>query len=225
MRIITLAILMVAALSAADLDNNTVTVTATRSNAVQPDQAQVLLQLNAAQGAGLDDVLGTLKGTSVVAANLSNVTQEGDGTVTWTFLLPVALTSLKSTLAALAQLDASLGSSHGSHVLNYSVIGTQVSADAQAAQPCPLPALVSDARKQADALAAAAGMKTGPIVSVSDEPPTAQVATSSAVLIAGDFSAILPVSGLPYVNYAALSRVLPVPAPPSCSLTVQFRLQ
>jgi hypothetical protein len=47
MRIITLAILMAAGLNAADLDNNTVTVTATRTNVVLPDQTQVLVQLNA----------------------------------------------------------------------------------------------------------------------------------------------------------------------------------
>jgi hypothetical protein len=78
--------------------------------------------------------------------------------------------------------------------------------------------LVSDARKQADAMAAAAGMRTGAIVSVSNEPPAIAAADVTVpVVIDGDFSVVLGlVSGIPYVA--------PV-APSSCSLTVQFKLQ
>jgi hypothetical protein len=204
---------MAAGLSAADLDNNTVTVTASRPVSVQPDQVQILVQLTTARDAGLDDVLGKLKGIGVVAANLTGV--YGSATDSrWSFMLPVSFSGLKTTLANLVQLQRSTGP----QPLTFYVSGAQVSETAQAAQACPLPALVSDARKQADAMAAAAGMRTGAIVSVSNEPPAIAAADVTVpVVIDGDFSVVLGlVSGIPYVA--------PV-APSSCSLTVQFKLQ
>jgi uncharacterized protein YggE len=212
MRTLTLALLLAAGLSAADLDNNTLTVTASRPLTVQPDQAQILVELTTARDAGLDDVLGKLQGTGIAAANLTDVFGSGAAGSQWNFVLPVAFSALKTTLATFTQLQRSLGAS-----LVFSVAGTQVSAAAQTTQACPLPALVSDARRQADAMASAAGMRTGPIVSVSDQPPAPVVPNvTEPVLIAGDFSvAVGLVSGIPYVA--------PV-APSSCSLTVQFKL-
>jgi hypothetical protein len=106
------------------------------------------------------------------------------------------------------------------------------SADAQAAQACPYPALVSDARRQADAMASAAGMKAGPIVSVSDGGPS-DIAVPTALARTGDFS-ISPIfiydaySGLPPSGSGVFGLVgFPYPLsapPPACLLTVQFKL-
>jgi uncharacterized protein YggE len=94
-------------------------------------------------------------------------------------------------------------------VLTFFVSGTQVSTTPS----CPLPALVSDARKQADSMAAAAGMRAGPIVSVSDQP----AATALPDIIYGHFSAAAFLVVNPFPSYIA-------PQSPSCSLTVQFKL-
>ena len=209
------------ALSAADLDDNTVTVTATRTPNVQPDLALVSVNLVVAQDAGLDDVLAKLNGTGIAAANLTSVSQAfgltaaaGGPYSEWMFSVQVPFTNLKSALAALTQAQAGAGSISGSNALTFYVSGTQVSTDAQAAQPCPFTALVSDARRQADSMAAAAGMRTGAIVSV-----------SNGAGAAGSFTAVYdPTTGRPFAYANLLGPVMISAQQPSCSLTVQFKL-
>jgi len=224
-----------AALSAAALDDNTVTVTATRTLNIQPDQ--VLLYVNLiSQDGGLNDVLTKLHGTGITAANLTSVQPEQtvydpltgvpseplNPTSVWNFLVRLSFAQLKSSVAALTQAQAGLKPVGGLQALSYYIAGTQVSADAQAAQPCPLTALVSDARRQADSMAAAAGMRTGAIVAIGDAA-SAEVTAGFAVPIAvsrvGDFSLLL---GVPNQWYS--TPVLAASPQLSCSLTVQFKL-
>src|SRR6516165_8708166 len=73
MRTLTLLLIASVCVIAADLDNNTVTVTATRPISVQADQVQVLVDLLATQDTGLDDILAKLKGAGITAANLVGV--------------------------------------------------------------------------------------------------------------------------------------------------------
>jgi len=172
----------------------------------------------------LDDVLGELKSVGVTAANLTeplngvfSIALPAPGNpppVVWGFTLPVPMTGLNGTLAALAALPQNLS-------VTYAIQGTQVSTGLQAANPCPYPALLSDAQRQAQALAQAAGGMVGPIVAISDQP--ASGAAPSAVELAGDFSAILNFTGgLGYSNTVNSQMASP---PPTCSLTVQFKLQ
>ncbi|HTS66958.1 MAG TPA: hypothetical protein VMH28_33265 [Candidatus Acidoferrales bacterium] len=219
-----------AALSAAALDDNTVTVTATRTLNIQPDQ--VLLYVNLiSQDGGLNDVLTKLHGTGITAANLTSVQPEQtvydpseplNPTSVWNFLVRLSFAQLKSSVAALTQAQAGLKPVGGLQALSYYIAGTQVSADAQAAQPCPLTALVSDARRQADSMAAAAGMRTGAIVAIGDAASaevTAGFAVPTAVSRVGDFSLLL---GVPNQWYS--TPVLAASPQLSCSLTVQFKL-
>ena len=250
MRTITLILMAAAVVSAADLDNNTLTVTATRTLNIQPDQALVSVNLVVARDAGLDDVLAKLNGTGITAANLTSVSQVLGSTAAaggpyseWMFSVQVPFSNLKSTLAALIQAQASLGQISGSNALSYYISGTQVSADAQAAQPCPFTALVSDARRQADTMAAAAGMRTGAITTVSDGTSVETTgATAAAIAVPtsacriGDFSALYGtiVSSpalIPVASPGLSAGVVTIPVPciatfpqPSCSLTVQFKL-
>jgi len=245
MRTLSLAILLAAkSLCAATLDNNTVTVTATRTINLQPDQVLFYVSVLTLQDAGLDDVLAKLKGTGITGEHLNGVSPAyvsaipsgavNPATALWTFILPVSFANMKQTMLALAQAQSGLGSLQGAQVLTYSAFETRYSQEAQAAQPCPLSALVSDARKQADVMAAAAGMKTGAIVSVSDGSSldgTGPIGAPAASMRAGDFSYLLlgaPIYGravpttvtvTPIVSAVMLS--LPQPA---CSLTVQFKL-
>jgi len=224
-----MAVLIAAAsLRAATLDNGTITVTANRTNPVQADQAVMLISLLAEPSASLADVLGRLKGLGLSAVNLTNVFAQNVvpsvGPATnysqWTFTLTVGLASLKDVLGTLNQLQTGLGRLQGQQALTYNIAGTQYSAALLASQPCPLPTLVTDARKQADAMAAAAGMKTGAVVAVSDGTSVDGGAVGAPVAAA--------LLGVPYLIYDPLTSYLPstiVSTPqPSCSLTVQFKL-
>jgi uncharacterized protein YggE len=210
MRNLIFTLLIVASAQAADLDNNTITVTATRTmNTTAPDQAWILVQLITPRDTGLDVVLAKLQGIGLGATDLASVFTSTVTNLQWNFTKATPLTAIKSTLASLTRLQSSVGA----EVLNFSITGVQRSAAALAAQPCPLPALVSDARKQAEALAAAAGLRVGAIVSVSDQSASATVTVydvSLAVLVPASFLFVAP-----YVS---------APAKYSCALTVQFKL-
>jgi uncharacterized protein YggE len=223
MRTIMVAIWLAASLGAAQLDPNTVTVTAVRTLTVQPDQVVFLVNFLTAQDSGLDDVLAKLKGTGITAAQLAGVgsaefarTNGRSNPVSlWSFILPVSFDKMQDTMKALLQAQSAAGSQTGGQALTFSTAGVRISPEQQAAQQCPLPALVSDARRQADAMAAAAGMRTGAIVSVSDgssvdgvtllaDPTTALRADFLVGLVTSSFSAGTP--------------------QPVCSLTIQFKL-
>jgi hypothetical protein len=216
MRTLSLVLLVARVLAAADLDNNTVTITATRTIKAQPDQVRVVVQVAVPQDTGLDDVLAKLKGTGITASDLQYANgqqilfpdQRSNQNVQWTFVTTTSLASLKSMRTNLAQLQANLGA----NALTFSVAGTQVSTDAQ---DCPLSALVSDARKQADALAAAAGMRTGAIVSVSNGPAVIPIAVY-------DLLGVPVPSGISRVG--SFSSAIITSPQASCSLTVQFKL-
>ena len=179
----------------------------------------MVVQVSVAPDTGLDDVLAMLKGTGITAGNLTGVyetpVQTGpyvqvDPTATWIFQTTISLSDLQSTIATLTQLQKSSGSK-----LSFDVAGTRASS----LPSCPLTALVSDARKQADTMASAAGIKVGLIVSVSDTPP---VGVGVPVAMFG----YLGTSGLSPATLTRtfVSTVVSSP-PPSCSLTVQFKLQ
>jgi Protein of unknown function (DUF541) len=131
-------------------------------------------------------------------------------TATWTFQTAISLTDLQSTIATLTQLQKTLGSK-----LSFDLSSTRPST----LPACPLTALVSDARKQAESMAAAAGMRVGPIVSLSDAPPPPTVAVTFPVVVINPFLAI------PSTLSGVFSSTVATTPPPFCSLTVQFKLQ
>ena len=105
---------------------------------------------------------------------------------------------------ALARVD---GVSHAPGSLrdvSYS-LSAQVSPELQASDACPAPTLISEARSQAQKIAAAAGLSVGPVLSIADGKGGT---TSGAVY------AFLSVGG---------SFLTPSPTA-TCSLNVQFKL-
>jgi hypothetical protein len=136
----------------------------------------------------------------------------------WTFTVTVSFSKMGDTVTALSQAASSLGSIQGSRTLTFSVVGTQNSPDLLASQPCPMTALISDARRQADAMAAAAGVRTGAIVSVSDGT-SLDVVVPTATSRSGVFSLPDPATAI----VGVLSSLVYAPQP-ACSLTVQFKL-
>ncbi len=217
-----LLFLAAATLAFAQLDNDTITVTASRPAILQPDQVLVAVTVDSAPTASLDDVLALLTGSGVTAANLNSAYSYPLGLPAiqsshWTFFLNLPWSKLTGTLAALARAQHGVDQNSG-FTLSYSVLSAQTSQELQDSQSCAFPALVSDARRQAQAMAAVAGVSVGPIVALF-QGSGPQVATPAFAYLAGDFSTVLP-ARLGLVSYPIASP----PVPSTCTLTVQFKL-
>src|SRR5215468_10802803 len=125
MRNLILALLTAVWLHAADLDNDTIAVTATRTlNTAAPDQASVLVQLITPRDTGLDAVLAKLQGVGLSATDLAYVYTSTVTNLQWSFTKATPLAAIQSTLASLTRLQSSLGD----EVLTFSITGAHRSA-------------------------------------------------------------------------------------------------
>src|SRR6266851_140131 len=90
-------------LAFAQLETNTVTITASRNVSVVADQVVYRLSLTTDVSATLDDVVGQLGGAGITAANLSHVWGRGDPvrSVEWSLELVTPFSKMKETVAAL----------------------------------------------------------------------------------------------------------------------------
>jgi hypothetical protein len=163
------------------------------SNAA-PTSVTVSLMVFADVSVGLDQIVQAIAPAGVSAADLLGVGQAFGGQAQWTFSYSAPLSKWKDTVAALARArDAK----HPGVTVDYSVFG-----GAGAAPECAQPTLVSQARRRAQDVAAAAGVGVGPLTAVSDQAP--QAGTAVAVF------AVL--SAAPYPWFAL----------PGCSVVAQF---
>ncbi len=216
--------LLVAAASLAFAQfDDTITVTASRSVNLQPDQVVLTLSLDTPQTAPLDNVLALLAGTGLTAAEVISVSSVSVAPslamqiTRWTVTFSLPFSQLTGTLSALTQAQQALSGNPAMN-LTYAVLATQVSQELQAAQACPFPALVSAARRQAQAMAAAAGVSVGPIMALSQGSAGAAPVSIVPVIRSGDFS-------VANINGTLSSFLIANPAPvPACVLTVQFKL-
>jgi hypothetical protein len=209
-------ILLAAAAAAAfgQAQSNVVSITASRQLSVQPDQVTVNISVITNAGQSVDAALALLQGTNITAADLTTVsTVSGATQVQWSFSRVVSIPDMTALLAALKLSD---------NIFLY-VSGTSTSPAAAAAQQCPYPALINDARQQAAKLASAAGVAVGQIVSISQPSVPAGIAAPYLVR-SGDFTAL----GGTFSVINPLLGMLPAgglyTSPSSCSLTVQFKL-
>jgi uncharacterized protein YggE len=213
-----LAILLLAAAATAfgQLEDDSLTVTATRTTSLQPDQATVSIYLSAPAGGSLDDAVVALQGSGVAASDLASVNSyTGDNSLEWVFNRTVSFFQLKTTLAALDSIQSALAQK-----VSYFVQGS-VSPEAQQAPAlCPLPAMVADARAQAQRVADAAGVRVGPVVSLSQAQPTGLVA--APVFRSGNFVSAAGVSPVSFL--VGVISQSPPPTGSSCGITVQFKL-
>ena len=189
-----------------------IAITASRQLNVQPDQVSLTVDVNTEPSQTLDNVLAALKGTGITANDLSNVSTayyDLDSPLQWIFTPTVSFSALTTVAAALAALPA-----NGPIALAYFNVNATASPQAVASQPCPYPALISDAQMQAAKVAAAAGVTVGPIVSL--EQGTEQGSAEGTVIPLARVAAATW-----FVNYL----VGPISSSaPACSLTVQFKL-
>jgi len=211
---------------------NTITITAARTNTIQPDQVLIGINVQSPATAGLDDITGALTGAGVAGASFTGVTtfytstgiQPPNEELVWSFRLTAALYKLSATLSQLVSVQKTISGNNSGITLTFYVEGLQFSPQLQQSQPCSQPALLADAQAQAKQVAAAAGVSAGAILSMSEGGVAigASLQVAPAAFLAGNFATGVITSG--GVGYPAfVSNVLTTP-PPTCSLTVQFQL-
>jgi hypothetical protein len=171
-RTLILVFIMSASLAFGQLDSNSITVTASQSENLQPDQVLFAVDVSTPLTASLDDVLAAVKGAGITSANFSGVyssatAQSGTGTGNgqspaeqWAFGLAVPFAQMKATVTTLTSLQQSITQASSGFTLSFSVQGTQVSTSLLQSQTCNIAGLIVDATAQAQKLATAAGPAT-----------------------------------------------------------------
>jgi hypothetical protein len=214
------SLLALTPLTFAQVNPNSITVSTARNASLQPDQAVFSITVEAGVRTGFDDVLASLQGVGITAANFSGVNTSFSvcpaqncatpPPLDWTFSLPVPLTKTKDTVATLTTLQQNLAKANDGLSLSFRLAGTRVSQQLAQSQTCSIPGLIVDATTQAQGLAAAGGLTLGSILSISTAIPieAGMLSVPNPTLAIGAF---LPL--VPPVSSAV---------PPPCAITVTF---
>jgi uncharacterized protein YggE len=169
-----LALVLSSSLAFGQLDSNSITVTASRSNAPGPPDLLVFsVVVTSGLDTSLDAVIALLQGTGITAANLQSLDQSslfnGSGPVTetlnWRFSFTAPLTKNKDTIAILTSLQQTIAKKNNGVTMSFSIQGTRTSV--QPPQTCAQSDLLTDARTQAQKLADGAGVSVGNILAMS----------------------------------------------------------
>jgi uncharacterized protein YggE len=211
--LITLA-LANASLVFAQLDTNTITIQASRSVNLTPDQIIFSVSISADSNTSLDQIVAALSNSGIAAANFAGVTggTDNQSLLQWLFTLAAPLAKMKATIASLTALQQSIARSNSGMTLAFQVQGSRVSPESIQSQACSIADLVADAQTQAQSVAAAAGLAIGPIVAISDGSSSAAAPT---FVRAGDFL---------IGNWINPTGLWYNPRAPGCSLEVKFKL-
>jgi hypothetical protein len=187
--------LIPAAVLLGQVDANSVTVTASRNANLIPDEVRFNITVTSPLNISLDEVLASLQGSGITSASLSNIYSIGvlapsqlpvflpepAPTIQWSFVSTAPLTKVKETTAMLTSLQQSVPKKNPQLKMSFSIYGTNVSLQAQQAQPCSIPDLITDARAQAQKLTNAAGVNVGAILSMT--APAVSVFPTCAVTV------------------------------------------
>ncbi len=223
MRIIPLW-LATACLAFAQLDADTITIAASVSAvAPAPGNVTVSLSVYAIPEIGFDAILQALAGTGVSERNLVTFdpptrfvscvpTNQGCASATfWSFQFPAPLSKVTETLATLKNVSAAAPSGMQ---IGYSIYSDSF---APATTPeCAYPTLVSQARRHAENVAAAAGLRVGAVIALSDGTG-AEVAGMRVGIPSAAYAVFDPLVGVSFAPFQPT-------APPACSTIVQFKL-
>ena len=207
-----LAFCLSSSLAFAQLDANSVTVTASRSSNLQPDEALFIVSVSSSSGATtLDEAVAALQGIGITQSNLTGVNAASTDSsfatsllvqgpaLQWRFSLPVPLAKVKDTVAMLVALQKSIVQRNNGLTLSFNLQGLQASAKQTQSLSCATSDLLADARAKAQKLADAAGVGVGNVLAMSGD-----ISTAAAGSAATYYSS----------NYL----------PSGCSLTVKFAL-
>ena len=188
--------LFCAGLACAQLTSNSVTVTASRSANLQPDQVVFQVVVDTPLDATRDDAVAALEGSGITLANFTGVStvqtyvsQQTQMRIQWAFSLPVAFSNMKSTIGVLSAVQKSNAQKNNGTAISFGVSGTLVSQQVQQSQTCALADLLADARAQAQKLASAAGVTLGGVLAMS----SATTATTDTTNQSFTSTAYLPV--------------------------------
>ncbi len=199
------------------LDTDSLTISATRTFNLQPDQGVLGVYVDSAATAGLSDVLAALQGSGITADNLTRFYTPDPFMVPprlrWQFTLTTPLSKMRDTIVSLAALQMALAQQNSGLALTFNIQGTQVSAQSQAVQQCRVENLLADARAQAQKLADAIRVSVGPVLAMS-------TATFTALPIGYVPYPVAVIGVLGSSPYGAVSTSVSV----SCSLIVKFSL-
>lgn len=172
-------IFLISASSAlAQLDSNSVTVTASRSSTPQADQGLFVIYIDSDLNTALADVLAAVQPAGLTVSNFSSVftntqyvytgnQQQTQLVPRWAFRLTVPVSGIKDTIATLTALENSVPKANKNLTVSFSLTGTQPSSQTQQSQVCDFAGLISDARAQAQTLAAAGGRTLAGILALS----------------------------------------------------------
>jgi uncharacterized protein YggE len=218
MRRLLLAILLLGAAPAfGQIESHTVTISATRSMVLQPDQILLVLSVSSNPSATLDQIVGALSGLGITDTDLTGSYNSNPPTLSWNFSFTTPLANVTATIGSITKLEQTIAQNNSGLTLTFYIGGTQVSQQLQQTQTCPNSDLISDASAQAQKLASAAGMTLGPILRLSN-PPSSQPSRPALVAENATLTGVLGA-------YSILEFPLtPPPSPLTCSLSVQFQL-
>lgn len=201
------------------LDSDTLTIQASRTVNLTPDQVVFSISISASPNTSLDQVVAALANLGVTAANLANVAggTDSQSATYWDFTLAAPLARMKATIASLTALQQSIAQSSTTITLMFQIQGSQVSADLIQSQPCSMTELFAAAQAQAQSVASVAGLAVGPVMTLSNlnlTPVPNQVTGAFAL------------AGFTGSAGTIVQRVLTTPrsAPVTCSLIVKFKL-
>jgi uncharacterized protein YggE len=195
------------------LSSYSITITSTRSIALQSDQAVFNVTVTSGLTTGLDDVISALLGSGITAANLSGVGTQSLALANrlqqvqqWSFSVAVQFSQIQTTITALTTVQQGIVKNNNGMTLGFSLQGTQVSQQLRASQTCAVSDLVGDARAQAQKVAGAAGFGVGSVLALSSGNTSIPINAAAAILVAG------------FSPYFAPSPTL------TCSVVVKFGL-
>jgi uncharacterized protein YggE len=198
------------------LDSDTITIQASRSVNLTPDQVSFYVSVTADPASSLDQIVAALAGSGITASNLSSMygAMDNQSSLQWSFTLAAPLTRMNATIALFIALQQSIAKNNSGMSLTFQVQGAYVSPQTFQSQSCSAKDLVGDAQAQAQNVAAAAGLAVGPVVAISDGSSSATaVPTYAARLGAYVVQNWINPTGL-WFNTTA----------PACSLEVKFKL-
>ncbi len=213
-------------------DPNAITITALRNLTATPDQVSFALTVVSSANSGLNEITASLQNAGIAGAIFTGVyTSQGytpavgsqpPAVLQWLFQMTAPLARIKDTFGLLTAAQQAIAANNSGLSLTFSTQGLQTSPDAQKSVACPQTDLVSDARAQAQKVAAAAGVSVGPVLSMSGGNPVGVPIPTNVISAsrAGDFTGASSGSFLLGVISSAPLTSFGY----TCSLAVQFQL-
>jgi hypothetical protein len=186
------AFVLSCSLAFAQLDSNTITVTASKNVTETPDQIVFSVQVSAPPDQTLDDVAAAIAGSGITLSDFSGLSTNSGYSVgtgifpvtgaplnalTWQFSVAVPFSQMKAEVTALTTLQKTIVQKNNGIAVAFSIQGTEVSTQLQQSQVCTVADLVAGSSTLAQSIAAAAGFNLGGIVSMSGYSPAAPQCT------------------------------------------------